>query len=114
MNRGFFARLWRPLSPKASARKPMRQGLKLRALCALEELESRCVLHANPVMDAEHAAVFALVPDSAATNVAIHSGRWDDAATWDGQLERDNSSGKLAELAKKSLSDHKSGKSTEL
>jgi hypothetical protein len=37
-----------------------------------------------------------------------------DAATWDGQLERDNASGKLAELAKQSLSDHKSGKSTEL
>jgi hypothetical protein len=61
----------------------MRHGLTVRALCALEELESRCVLHANPVMDAEHAAVFALVPDSAATNVAVHSGRWDDAATWD-------------------------------
>jgi hypothetical protein len=37
-----------------------------------------------------------------------------DAATWDGQLERDSSSGKLAEMAKKSLSDHKNGKSTEL
>jgi hypothetical protein len=37
-----------------------------------------------------------------------------DAASWDRQLERDNASGKLAELAKKSLSDHKSGKSTEL
>jgi len=37
-----------------------------------------------------------------------------DAATWDGQLERDSSSGKLVELANKSLSDHKSGKSTEL
>jgi len=33
---------------------------------------------------------------------------------WDRQLERDSASGKLAELAKKSLSDHKSGKSTEL
>ena len=37
-----------------------------------------------------------------------------DAASWDRQLERDSASGKLAELAKKSLSDHKSGKSTEL
>jgi hypothetical protein len=36
-----------------------------------------------------------------------------DAATWDVQLERDSSSGKLAELAEKSLADHKSGKSTE-
>jgi hypothetical protein len=37
-----------------------------------------------------------------------------DAASWDRQLERDSASGKLAELAKKSLTDHKSGKSTEL
>jgi hypothetical protein len=37
-----------------------------------------------------------------------------DAATWDRQLERDSASGKLAELVKKSLTDHKSGKSTEL
>ena len=37
-----------------------------------------------------------------------------DADAWDRQLERDSASGKLAELAKKSLSDHKSGKSTEL
>jgi hypothetical protein len=37
-----------------------------------------------------------------------------DADAWDRQLERDGASGKLADLAKKSLSDHKSGKSTEL
>ena len=37
-----------------------------------------------------------------------------NAATWDSQLERGSASGKLADLAKKSLSDHKSGKSTEL
>jgi len=37
-----------------------------------------------------------------------------DADVWDRQLERDSASGKLAELARKSLSDHKSGKSTEL
>ena len=37
-----------------------------------------------------------------------------DADVWDRQLERDSASGKLGELAKKSLSDHKSGKSTEL
>jgi hypothetical protein len=37
-----------------------------------------------------------------------------DADAWDRQLERDSASGKLAELAKKSLSDHKSGKSTDL
>ena len=36
-----------------------------------------------------------------------------DADVWDRQLERDIASGKLAELARKSLSDHKSGKSTE-
>ena len=37
-----------------------------------------------------------------------------DADAWDRQLERDNASGKLADLAKKSMSDHKSGKSTKL
>jgi hypothetical protein len=37
-----------------------------------------------------------------------------DAEAWDRQLERDSASGKLTELAKKSLSDHKSSKSTEL
>ena len=37
-----------------------------------------------------------------------------DADAWDRQLERDSASGKLAELAMKSLSDHKSGKSTDL
>jgi hypothetical protein len=37
-----------------------------------------------------------------------------DAGIWDRQLERDGVAGKLAELARKSLSDHKSGKSTEL
>ena len=36
-----------------------------------------------------------------------------DAEAWDRQLERDSASGKLADLAKKSLSDRKSGKSTQ-
>ena len=37
-----------------------------------------------------------------------------DAEAWNRQLERDSGSGKLADLAKESLSDHNSGKSTEL
>jgi len=37
-----------------------------------------------------------------------------DADSWDRQLERDSANGKLADLARKSLSDHKSGKSTDL
>ena len=37
-----------------------------------------------------------------------------DAEAWDRQLEQDSASGKLADLARKSLADHKSGKSTEL
>jgi hypothetical protein len=37
-----------------------------------------------------------------------------DAEAWDLQLERDSKSGKLADLAKKSPSAHKNGKSTEL
>ena len=37
-----------------------------------------------------------------------------DADAWDRQLEPDSPSGKFADLAKKSLSDRKSGKSTEV
>ena len=37
-----------------------------------------------------------------------------DADGWDRQLDRDSASGKLADLAKRSLSDHKNGKTTEL
>jgi hypothetical protein len=37
-----------------------------------------------------------------------------DAEAWDRQIERDSKSGKLVDLAKKSLTDHKSGKSTDL
>ncbi len=37
-----------------------------------------------------------------------------DAEVWDRQIERDSASGRLADLAKKSLVDHKTGKSTEL
>jgi hypothetical protein len=37
-----------------------------------------------------------------------------DAEAWDRQIERDSASGRLTELAKKSLADHDSGKSTHL
>jgi len=37
-----------------------------------------------------------------------------DAEAWDQKIERDSASGRLADLAKKSQMDHKSGKSTEL
>jgi hypothetical protein len=37
-----------------------------------------------------------------------------DAETWDRQIERDSTSGRLADLAKKSLADHEDGKSKEL
>jgi len=37
-----------------------------------------------------------------------------DAEAWDRQIERDSASGRLADLAKKSLKDHESGTSTEL
>jgi hypothetical protein len=37
-----------------------------------------------------------------------------DAEAWDRQLEQDSVSGKLAEIAKKSLAEYESGKSTEL
>ena len=37
-----------------------------------------------------------------------------DAEAWDRQIERDSASGRLAHLAKKSISDHDTGSSTEL
>lgn len=49
----------------------------------LETLEERTVMHANPVMDAEHAAVMSLVSLTAVTNTAVANGDWDDPNTWD-------------------------------
>ena len=37
-----------------------------------------------------------------------------DAEAWDRQIERDSASGRLTDLAKKSLADHESGNSTPL
>ena len=37
-----------------------------------------------------------------------------DAEAWDRQIERDSASGRLTNLAKKSISDHDAGSSTEL
>jgi hypothetical protein len=37
-----------------------------------------------------------------------------DAEAWDRQIERDSASGRLADLAKKSIADHDTGNSTEL
>ena len=37
-----------------------------------------------------------------------------DAEGWDRQIERDSASGRLENLAKKSIQDHESGRSTEL
>ena len=37
-----------------------------------------------------------------------------DSKTWDGQIEQDAQTGKLERLAKKSLKDHKDGKSSQL
>ena len=48
----------------------------------LEGLEPRLLLHDNPTMDREHAAVLALVPDLAVTHFAIQDGNWSDPFTW--------------------------------
>src|SRR5262245_2536433 len=63
----------------------------------IELLEARLLLHANPVLDAEHLAVFGardsatgvvtggLVPDSALTYVSVPSStpeKWSDPITW--------------------------------
>ena len=57
-------------------------------LARLEALEGRRLLHgtphADPEMQREHEAVFALVPDSAVTHAAAASGDWSDPATWSG------------------------------
>src|SRR5437879_5030215 len=52
------------------------------AAVRIEPLEHRLLLHSNPVLDAEHAAVFALVPDSALTYKSVNSGNWSDANNW--------------------------------
>jgi hypothetical protein len=56
---------------------------------ALEELEPRLALHGephpdNPVLAAEHLAVFNLVKVEDATAKAVISGEWDQPATWEG------------------------------
>ncbi len=48
----------------------------------IEGLEARLLMHANAAEDAEHAAVFALVPDSAATYKSVASGNWSDPTVW--------------------------------
>jgi hypothetical protein len=65
--------------------------------CHLERLESRVLMHADPVQDAEHLAVFGqrdetshivsggLVPDAALTYISVPSAtpeEWSDPATW--------------------------------
>ena len=53
----------------------------------VEMLEPRRLLHSaphDPVMQAEHQAMLALVPDEAVTNAAVQSGAWSDPATWAG------------------------------
>ncbi|HQR09332.1 MAG TPA: G8 domain-containing protein [Gemmatales bacterium] len=70
----------------ARQRKPLLRATALRpnkSRLLLEPLEDRTVMHANPVMDAEHAAVMALVPLTSVTDTAINSGDWDDPNTWD-------------------------------
>jgi hypothetical protein len=61
---------------------------------ACEVLEVRALLHANPVEDAEHLAVFGardattgvvtggLVPDSSVTYESLTTGNWSAASTW--------------------------------
>lgn len=67
----------------------------------LEQFESRELLHANVVLDAEHLAVFGardpvtqvvtggLVPDAAVTNRSITSGNWSDPNTWSNGVPTD-------------------------
>jgi hypothetical protein len=73
-------------SPQAARRK--RLGLQV------EPLEARLLLHGNPVLDAEHLAVFGkrdpvtgvltggLLPDSDVTYKSVQSGNWSDPGVW--------------------------------
>ncbi len=62
----------------------IRNGTASRAIqrVSIEPLELRLLMHANPVLDAEHAAVMALVADSAATYKSVASGNWSNPASW--------------------------------
>jgi hypothetical protein len=68
---------------------------------SLESLERRLLMHANPVEDAEHLAVFGardavtgivtggLVPDAAVTDTNIGNGKWSDATNWTNGVPKD-------------------------
>jgi len=74
------------------SRTPQKRGPRARP--CLELLETREMLHANAVLDAEHLAVFGtrdpvtqvitggLVPDVAVTDQSVASGNWSDPTIW--------------------------------
>src|SRR5436309_3051296 len=87
----FFSRL-AARAPRNRIARLANQRIKTRLL--VETLESRDMMHANVVMDAEHLAVFGardpvtqvvsggLVPDVAVTDRSIASGNWSDPSIW--------------------------------
>lgn len=89
------ARYLKPQRPTTVRRHHARPPLRV------EMLESRMLLHANAVMDAEHLAVFGsrdpvtqvvtggLVPDSAVTDRSIASGNWSDPSIWSNGVPKD-------------------------
>lgn len=84
-----------------ATRRPATKRTRHRNPLRLEMLETRMLLHANAVMDAEHLAVFGtrdavtqvvtggLIPDADITDRSIASGNWSDPAIWSNGVPKD-------------------------
>jgi hypothetical protein len=85
---GVFSRLMG--QAQSLTRRPPRgfRGPRRRAAGGLgcEELERRLVMSSSPTMGGmdDMTAVLNLVPNSAVTNTAVHSGNWSSPSTWSG------------------------------
>src|SRR5262245_10530387 len=89
----FWQHLRGTLRARSGGKRRPRPPLNCSTRPRCEELESRLLLHANAVMDAEHLAVFGerdaagvvtkgLVPDAAVTFKSVQTGNWSNPDTW--------------------------------
>src|SRR5262245_19500367 len=92
---GVFSKFLSHLKSRVSRWPQTRQPLRRTSIRPLLELlEGRVLMHASPVMDAEHLAVFGsvdattgqlvggLAPDSSIEVRSITSGKWSEGTTW--------------------------------
>ena len=75
--------LWPAVLTRAKRKKSQTKHRRLGAGLIPEHLEPRVLMHGSPQLEAEHAAVMALVDYAAVTHTAVRSGDWNNAATWD-------------------------------